>query len=149
MTVNEAKKILLAAPLNPTEKVALNVLLAELDIEDLPGEIWRDVGGFEEFYQISTCGRIKSFHWNKIRILKLPVTTDGYQRIELQKHGEKRRCGVHVLVAEAFIPNPEGKPFVNHIDGNKLNNHVKNLEWVTPNENLQHAMNLGVIKKRL
>lgn len=144
MTVNEAKKILLAAPLNPTEKVALNVLLAELDIEDLPSEIWRNVGGFEEFYQISTYGRIKSFHKGTVRIMKLQVTRDGYLRVELHGGGKKRKTQVHILVAEAFIPNPAGKPQVNHIDGKKSNNCVENLEWVTASENIRHSVRTGL-----
>ena len=144
MEVNEAKKILLAAPLNPKERIALNVLLAELDIKDLPGEIWLKIGGFENYYKISTRGRIKSFHKGTVRIMNLQVTKDGYLRVELHGDGKKRRTQVHILVAETFIPNPEGKPQVNHIDGNKSNNCVENLEWVTASENIRHSVRTGL-----
>ena len=144
MEVNEAKSVLLAAPLSPNERIALYVLLAELDIEDLPGEIWRDIKDFEGYYQISTKGRVKSFHKGTVRIMKLQVTKDGYLRVELHRPGKKRKTQVHILVAETFLPNPENKPEVNHEDGNKSNNCVENLKWSTSSENRQHAVRMGL-----
>lgn len=68
----------------------------------------------------------------------------GYYRVTLMLQGCKKNYEVHRLVALAFIPNPENKPQVNHIDGNKLNNHVSNLEWVTDRENKLHGWNIGL-----
>lgn len=146
MEVNEAKKVLLAAPLNPTERIALNVLLAELDIEDLPDEIWRDIKDFAGYYQISTKGRIKSFHRGKITILNQQITHDGYLRIELRRPGKIRRCGIHIIVTETFLLNPNNLPEVNHEDGVKSNNCVENLKWVTKSENRRHAIEMGLVK---
>lgn len=146
MTVNEAKEVLLAANLNPNERNALHVLLEEIDYKDLPNEIWRDVIGYEGLYQVSNFGRVKSFKNNKIKILKSNVGIGGYLRVVLCKDFDKKNRFVHVLVAKAFIPNPENKRQVNHIDGNKQNNRVDNLEWNTPAENIHHAFDIGLRK---
>lgn len=143
MTVNEAKKILLAAPLNPLERLALYILLSELDCEDLPGEIWRDIIGYDGDYQVSNFARLKSFKRGKVKILN-PAFNGNYFFIYLHKNGESKMHYVHILVAQAFIPNPDNKPQVNHLDGNKVNNHVENLAWVTQSENIQHAFKLGL-----
>ena len=147
MTVDEAKKILLAANLNPLVREALNVLLPDLlNYYNLPGEIWRDIKGFEGYYQISNLGRVKSFCKGKIKILNVLPSKRGYLRVDLRRPNKRRRCFVHVLVAEAFVPNPENKPQINHRDGNKQNNHFKNLEWSTGSENCQHAYDTGLQK---
>ena len=146
MTVNEAKKILLAANLSPLEKTALQLVLSELDCEDLPNEIWHDICGYEGDYQVSNLSRIKSFKKNRITILR-PAFNGHYFFIYLHKNGKAKMHYIHVLVAKAFIPNPEGKPFVNHIDCNKLNNNVSNLEWVTHAENMKHAVAMGLSKR--
>ena len=95
-------------------------------------------------YLIYEDGRIFSKQSNKF----LKITYDKnvkYNRISLiNDFGEKKKFLVHRLVAEAFIPNPENKPEVNHIDGDKTNNHVSNLEWVTRSENMQHAFKTGL-----
>ena len=115
-------------------------------------EEWRDIKDYEGLYQISNLGRVKSLvGWNgkkyisRERILEPTKRNDDratYQRaiVSLTKDGEKKDYRVHRLVAQAFIPNPENKPQVNHIDGNPLNNNVKNLEWVTDRENKLHAI---------
>lgn len=101
-------------------------------------EEWRKVKGLEEFYEISSEGRIKSLLQNKIMHPYINSDT-GYYYINLAKAG-KKGFKIHRLVAEAFIPNPLNKTEVNHIDHNRLNNRVENLEWVTSSENTKHAI---------
>lgn len=105
-------------------------------------EIWKDIPNYQGLYQISNCGRVKSLpRKNNKRIInkeiikvftKLP---NGYLKVGLSKNGKTKHYFVHRLVAEAFIPNLENKPCVNHKDCNKENNNVNNLEWVTHKEN--------------
>ena len=109
-------------------------------------EEWRDIEGYEGLYQVSNLGKIKSFHYGTSRINKIQLTKKGYAYTHLYKNGKSKRYFVHVLVAKAFIPNPKNKPQVNHIDANKSNNRVENLEWVTPEENMQHAYEKGLVK---
>ncbi|MBE8952238.1 MAG: HNH endonuclease [Quinella sp. 1Q7] len=146
MTIDEAKKILLAANLSPTERNALYVLLEEIGYGDLPDEIWRDVVGYEGYYKVSNFGRVKSFHKGKSKILKFGVSPFGYLRVVLCKDFKKKNRPIHILVAQAFIPNPDNKRQINHIDGDKTNNHVSNLEWATPAENIHHAFAMGLRK---
>ncbi len=146
MTVNEAKKILQAANLTPPERNALYVLLEEIGYGDLPDEIWRDVVGYEGYYKVSNFGRVKSFHKGKSKILKFGVSPFGYLRVVLCKDFKKKNRPIHILVAQAFIPNPDNKRQINHIDGDKTNNHVSNLEWATPAENIHHAFAMGLRK---
>jgi hypothetical protein len=108
-------------------------------------EEWKDISGYEGLYQISNHGRVKSLERNEKfckrpeSILKTFLCGSGYQEIILKnKEGRKPKL-IHRLVAEAFIPNEEGKREVNHKDGNKTNNEVSNLEWVTPSENQSHS----------
>ena len=107
-------------------------------------EIWKDIEGYEGLYQISSFGRVKSFVY-KEKILK-PTTgrTDGYVRISLHKDRRIRTYTIHRLVACAFIPPIADKPYINHIDGNKQNNYVGNLEWCTASENQFHAVERGL-----
>lgn len=113
-----------------------------LTLENLDGEIWRPIDYCAD-YHISTFGRIKSFKNGKIRIMK-PFLQGDYLYIDLCKCGVQKTFLVHVLVAKAFIPNPEGKPEVNHKDGDKFNCRVSNLEWATHSENIKHAFNTGL-----
>ena len=104
-------------------------------------EAWKDIPGFEGLYQISNYGRIKSFKVNKTgRIMKLTNANGDYFSVVLQGIGKKRRSTrIHRLVAEAFLPNPDGLPQINHIDGNKQNNRLDNLEWCSASENVKHS----------
>ena len=106
-------------------------------------EIWKDINGYDGFYRISNLGRVKSARYN--RYLKLFFNKKGYARINLNKKGKLKTYRVHRLVAQAFIPNPNNKPQVNHKDGNKRNNCVDNLEWVTNEENYEHAIKNNLI----
>lgn len=118
------------------------------------GETWKDVEGFEGFYQISDKGRLRSVdrescgkkYTGKILSDKGERKT-GYVVDVLSKGGTKKTIRRHRLVAAAFLGREDGKTEVNHIDGNKENNCVENLEWVTPNENKEHAWTTGITKK--
>lgn len=118
-------------------------------------EIWKDIPSYEGYYQVSNLGNFRSlpriikYKQNGTRnypakSLLTETTKDNYQRIVLMKDGIKTRFQAHRLVALAFIPNPDNKPFINHIDGNKSNNIVTNLEWCTASENMTHADNTGL-----
>lgn len=101
-------------------------------------EEWRDIADCEGNYMVSDLGRVKSvdrFVFNGGGfilggILALRKDDNGYLQVGLNQNGKLQKASVHRLVAEAFIPNPDGKPNVGHIDGNKQNNAVENLEWI-------------------
>lgn len=116
-------------------------------LEDLPHEIWRDVVGYEGIYKVSNLSRIKSFYGRKPRILKHHIDIYGYAVVSLSRNAKDRIFGVHVLVAKAFIDNPENKPLVHHQDDNRAHSYVWNLEWVTVGENAQYAILHGKRKK--
>lgn len=107
-------------------------------------EIWKDIEGYEGLYQISSFGRIKSIErkYKKRKCdecIKSPsLAGKGYYRIALSKYGIKKYFYIHKLVGNAFIPNPDNKPTIDHIDRNKLNNNVNNLRWATYNEQIKN-----------
>lgn len=107
-------------------------------------EIWKDVPDYENLYQISNCGRIKSFLSNKI--LKPRISRYGYLRISLRKDGTTKDFYIHRLVGEVFLNKPEHKCEISHKDTNKKNNVYTNLEWVTHKENQNNPIS---IKKQL
>ena len=110
-------------------------------------EIWKDIPGYEGIYQVSNNGNVVSLNaygHNIKRALKQRLNYYGYSTVVLNHNKKSKYVGVHILVAKTFIPNPEHKPQVNHIDGNKTNNNVNNLEWVTCKENIQHAIRTGL-----
>ena len=121
-------------------------------------EIYKDIPGYVGYYQASNLGNIKSLNRVvkckrlgqqiiKERILK-PNIVSGYAQVLLSKYGKRKDKKVHRLVAETFIPNPHNKEQVNHMDGNKLNNSLENLEWNTCSENQLHAVKTGLSKPR-
>jgi hypothetical protein len=116
-------------------------------------EIWKDIAGYEGLYQVSNLGRVKSLDREKSNgtgVYTLPgkIKTGnerrGYLGIQLFKSKKFKNVYIHRLVAEAFIPNPERKETINHINGNKLDNRVENLEWVSNGENVKHAFRTGL-----
>ena len=123
-----------------------------------PGEVWKPIEGFEKQYEVSNCGRV----WSKRREvnaghttriaggeLRKPVLNEelGYYVIMLKKGGTTKTEYVHALVATAFLGVRPSGYTVNHIDGDKTNNHVANLEWVSRSENMQHGFQNGLIAK--
>lgn len=116
-------------------------------------ENWKEITGYEGYFEVSNLGNFRSkdrvikYKQNGTRnypgkSLKTETIVEGYQRIVLMKDGIKKRFMCYKIVAQEFIPNPNNKPFVNHIDGNPANNKVENLEWCTQEENEQHAVNI-------
>ena len=101
------------------------------------------IKNYDDYYVTST-GKIYSLKNNKKRELKGWVQNTGYKIVAL----DNKKHSVHRLVAEAFIPNPNDYPVVNHIDGNKLNNNVKNLEWCTQKHNINEAIRMGLLKPK-
>lgn len=95
-------------------------------------------------YKITKEGKVISLKHKTQIELKGEIDKDGYRRVLIYVDGKRKKFFVHRLVAEQYIPNPENKPQVNHKDGDKLNNHYSNLEWVTNKENIVHAEKLGL-----
>lgn len=110
-------------------------------VYSMPNEEWRDIAGYEGLYQVSNLGRIKSLKahnkWGIEReaLLSPSIEKKGYKRFYLNKNGKGKTVKLHRIVAFAFIPNPNDKPCVDHIDGNPSNNNASNLRWVTYWEN--------------
>ena len=108
-------------------------------------EVWKPIKGYESLYSVSNCGRVKSHKRSEAKILKNLIASTGYPTIFLSRSKVKTRF-VHRLVAEAFLDNPQQKRTVNHKDGNKMNNHISNLEWCTHSENSLHANRAGLLR---
>ena len=118
-------------------------------------EIWKPIKDYEGLYEVSSIGRVRSLGREiidskgrkqcfKERILKLQYDRYGYLYVPLRNRDNRKKFKVHRLVAEAFIPNPDNLPQINHIDGNKDNNKVENLEWCTNKYNVLHAHETGL-----
>lgn len=113
-------------------------------------EEWKDILGYEGYYQVSNLGQIRSIahyqgKWGKVykrrnpHILRQTPTKDGYLAVMLSYFGKDKRILVHRIVAQNWIPNPEQKPCINHKDENKMNNAANNLEWCTPKYNINYG----------
>lgn len=113
-------------------------------------EVWKDIKGYEGLYQVSSLGRIKSldryierkdgtvYFW-KGKIMSPAISNTGYLVTSIYKNKKKKQVQIHRLVAEAFIPNPNNRPEVNHINGKRNDARIDNLEWVNRSENQLHA----------
>lgn len=110
-------------------------------------EIWKPLCGFEDFYSISNLGRIKrikGFWCKKDRIKKFHISNAGYYRVLIKTKGTNKKFSVHRLVAKTFFG--EKNMDVNHIDGNKLNNKITNLQYISKSNNQKHAYKMGLQK---
>jgi len=120
-------------------------------------EIWKPIVGFEDSFEVSNYGnhrRIAYHHTNARNqlplktVLRQQKARDGYMHMPINYNGHKRAYPAHRIVAQAFIPNPNNYPHINHKDGNKQNNYVDNLEWVTPSMNQNHSVKIGTFTPR-
>ena len=121
---------------------------------------WRDIPGYEGIYQASSDGQIRTVdgkvthsvrHGKRVwkgRVLKQKISKDKSCRVELYKNKKSKTWLVHRLVAITFIPKVYGKDYINHIDGNRLNNSVNNLEWCNYTENNNHAFDNDLMKNK-
>lgn len=123
-------------------------------------EVWKDIKGYEGLYQVSNLGKVRSLDRYKYtngrygkmkakikgRLLKPCINHDGYEEIVLSKDGKSKMYRLHRIVAETFIINQYEKLQVNHINGNKIDNRSVNLEWTTPKENIEHALDNKLMK---
>lgn len=108
-------------------------------------EVWKEIEGYEGHYQVSTLGNVASIKTGRPVMMKLQNHSGGYKQVKLCKPNKIKIERVHRLVASAFISNFENKPQVNHINGDKTDNRVGNLEWNTPIENTRHAFKNGLV----
>ena len=123
-------------------------------------EKWKFIKGFDKNYQVSSYGKIKTMnrpvyrksgkiHYIvKEKILKCYLSTSGYIATSLRLNDKETKLYIHRIVASHFVPEIFGKTHVNHKDGNKLNNNADNLEWVTPKENIEHAIRSGLLNNK-
>jgi DNA-binding XRE family transcriptional regulator len=107
-------------------------------------EVWKDIKGYEGHYQVSNLGRVKSLKNNKELIMTNVKSNLGYLRVKLSKDGKIKGFPVHRLVGLTFLDLINGKNEINHIDGNKKNNCLTNLEWCNRSENMRHADKTGL-----
>ena len=119
-------------------------------------EEWRDIKGYEGYYQISNFGRVKSLsrdvgsnRCKKETIMKTSLDKDGYEHLVLRKNGKQRHFRVNRLVAEAFLENPNNYPQVNHKDEDKTNNNANNLEWCSAKYNVNYGSRTEKASKKV
>ena len=106
----------------------------------MTNEVWKDVVGYEGLYQVSNMGNVKSVGYGKERVLKPGKDSRKYLTVSLSKSKKPKTFLVHRLVAQAFIPNPDNKPCIDHINTITTDNRVENLRWVTPKENVNNPL---------
>ena len=110
-------------------------------------EQWKPIEGTNGQYEVSDCGRVKT-NRNRSGLLTLTKQASGYLYAMIEVNGKQKNCRVHRLVAQHFIPNPDGMTEINHKDGNKENNHVSNLEWSNRSANMKHAIRTGLSRPK-
>lgn len=129
-------------------------IYSDHSIDDLEGEIWKDVVGWEDSHEVSNLGRIRTKERMRAgkhgtealvrpRIKETYLDEDGYERVCLYEDNKSKLFGVHRVVAQAFVSNPDNLPQVNHKDSNKANNRADNLEWMTGTDNIRHSIERG------
>ena len=104
----------------------------------------KDIKNYEGLYAVTSCGKVWSYR-NEC-FLKPGDNGDGYLFVNLYKDGKVKQCTIHRLVAEAYIPNPNNLPQVDHIDGNKTHNYVNNLQWITNRDNCRKSKNIPILQ---
>ena len=115
-------------------------------------EVWKKITGTDGKYEVSNTGKVRSLNYKssgKVRVLKPAPDPKGYMKTMLPYSSKWKTVKIHRLVAEAFIPNPENKPQVNHINGDKADNRAENLEWVSNYDNAHHALDHGLFENSI
>jgi hypothetical protein len=129
--------------------------ILEIERNNIMIEVFKDIIGYEGIYQISNLGKVKSLdryvtskndskRFVKGRMMKLKLDRYGYETVCLSKERIAKTVKVHRIVGINYVPNPDNKPQINHISGIKTQNHVSNIEWCTPQENIQHSFDTGL-----